>query len=590
MERKLKDLFRRPGSRRSLDSNASPRSSLDRAGKQPTQHGSQGSQTPPARTSQGSYPVSSPQRDRAKSVTAYTDPTHPNSIKRRPVNKEAPTITLVNQSGNSTQDSIAENYAAYQRAITSSQNTNDTQYGTTGGEKRLRHSSSTLKHNEDIADRNIERFSSAIASSRHSSLDGGDKRASVGSLGKSSSGKNFSGRASFSSAGKTSLSKHLAEIDALLVAEDPSTSEHNVKRVSVASLGKPSRTGSTGRASRGSVGKTSVGRETGEIDALLVAAGPSDSESLRSDQRDYPVRVARDEAHMAWRRRRSSSDSIDDNAPRASNYGPRNVTIKPSDGMTSGAPGVDGGNDFQEYSKPTEYISRDRDEKPSLEGILDLNDSVDVDRTTRWAPAVTHEIVKPTEHEIIQERIYREIHNYDVYHRIQPVYETEILPARHFIPNPNGEGLLEVSADQFPGCTGANQRWFIGERELPAPGPPSRHSGLKSPKIIDEKRYMTEEGYERIETTILHPQTLEDLSKYSGPVLPMRFVHHPDKSEEEVQNMNNKLDSVPEVLPLTLKELSDALPEDHNEPIPDQFVPPRQSSVRDRKSHGVVAV
>jgi hypothetical protein len=96
---------------------------------------------------------------------------------------------------------------------------------------------------------------------------------------------------------------------------------------------------------------------------------------------------------------------------------------------------------------------------------------------------------------------------------------------------------------------------------------------------------MTEEGFERIETTILHPPTLEDLSKYSGPVLPIHFIHHPDKSEEDVRRMNEKLDSVPEALPMTLKELSDALPE-VDEPIPEQYVPPRTSSARDRKSHG----
>jgi hypothetical protein len=318
------------------------------------------------------------------------------SIPRRPVNQDTPTIhpiTEKDQSGSSAQDSIAENYAAYLPAISIA--------------KGPYEASSTSKHNEDIADRNIDRFGSATASSRHSSVDYGDKRVSINSMGKAASGKNYAGRASFGSGGKTSLGRDLAEIDARLVAEEPSSSRRDGNRSSVGSLGKVSRA-SSGRASFGEASKTSLGMEIGQVDALLVTADPSSPESLRTDRRDYPLRVARDEAHMAWRKRRSSTTSVDDNAPRASNYGPRNMVIKPSDGMTSKSPAVDGANDYAQYNThgskplpplpppspapqyhmPTEYLSRDMGEKPSLEGIVDLKDSVDVDRTTRWAPGM----------------------------------------------------------------------------------------------------------------------------------------------------------------------------------------------------------
>ncbi|KAI2617205.1 hypothetical protein GGS26DRAFT_603258 [Hypomontagnella submonticulosa] len=102
----------------------------------------------------------------------------------------------------------------------------------------------------------------------------------------------------------------------------------------------------------------------------------------------------------------------------------------------------------------------------------DLTKTVDTDQTTTYAPAVTHEIVRPQVHEIIEEQIYREIHNHDVYHRIQPVYDIEVLPARHLVPGDDGR-LVEVSEDKLPDCTGEKQKWYMGKGPAPAvPSPP----------------------------------------------------------------------------------------------------------------------
>lgn len=186
--------------------------------------------------------------------------------------------------------------------------------------------------------------------------------------------------------------------------------------------------------------------------------------------------------------------------------------------------------------------------------------------------AVTHEVIKPTEHHIREEQIHREIHYHDVYHRIQPVYETEVLPTRHFVPDPKANGLIEVSEDQLPDCTGVNQRWFIGENETNARASPNSHTRLTKPKIADEKSYMTPEGFERRETTIMHSPTLEDLSQYGGPV---RTVHFPGTLEEKKPYSNSR----PDAVPFTLKELPGSLPNSPN-PIPEQLVPLRSISVR----------
>ncbi|KAI2602775.1 hypothetical protein GGR54DRAFT_467567 [Hypoxylon sp. NC1633] len=112
---------------------------------------------------------------------------------------------------------------------------------------------------------------------------------------------------------------------------------------------------------------------------------------------------------------------------------------------------------------------RNTEAHASARPVLDLTNTVDTEETTTYAPAVIHEVVRPEVHEIVEEQIYREIHEHDVYHRIQPVFAVETLPARHFVPGPNG-GLVEVAADQlpFPECAEPNQQWFLGRKQLRA--------------------------------------------------------------------------------------------------------------------------
>lgn len=64
----------------------------------------------------------------------------------------------------------------------------------------------------------------------------------------------------------------------------------------------------------------------------------------------------------------------------------------------------------------------------------------------------------------MEEQITRDIHTHDHYHYIQPVYELEVLPARHFLEDAEG-GLVEVTEADLPDCTGENQRWAIAERQ-----------------------------------------------------------------------------------------------------------------------------
>lgn len=75
---------------------------------------------------------------------------------------------------------------------------------------------------------------------------------------------------------------------------------------------------------------------------------------------------------------------------------------------------------------------------------------MDTDVTTRQLPAVLLEHVTPTRHEIRQQVLTRKIHNHDVYHRILPVIDTEILPTRHYVRSQDGHTLLEIPEPDVP--------------------------------------------------------------------------------------------------------------------------------------------
>jgi hypothetical protein len=107
---------------------------------------------------------------------------------------------------------------------------------------------------------------------------------------------------------------------------------------------------------------------------------------------------------------------------------------------------------------------------------------------------------------------------------MQPVYHLEVLPPRHWIPNPNGEGLIEINADELPSRTGDNRRWKIVREDVQLPSE-MRPKWRTEPEVIQHPTLISEDGFERKETTILYPPTLQDMSEYDGLVQPVHFDH-----------------------------------------------------------------
>ncbi|KAI8936207.1 hypothetical protein NX059_006635 [Plenodomus lindquistii] len=195
-----------------------------------------------------------------------------------------------------------------------------------------------------------------------------------------------------------------------------------------------------------------------------------------------------------------------------------------------------------------------------MEGVVDLRDTVDVDKETTIAAPVVHEVIKPHEHEVIQHKIFREIHNYSYYHRLQPVMHTEVLPPRHFIPNPDGEGLIEITADELPSRTGQNRWWEIVQKQIPQTYE-VQSRWRTEPEIIHGPTTITAEGFERKETTIVYPPSLEDMTDYDGVVQPVHFDHKTgERWLGEVTTMS-KLKEQYDNDALTMRELTESLPE-----------------------------
>ncbi|KAL9614988.1 MAG: hypothetical protein Q9167_000519 [Letrouitia subvulpina] len=167
------------------------------------------------------------------------------------------------------------------------------------------------------------------------------------------------------------------------------------------------------------------------------------------------------------------------------------------------------------------------------------NNSHDTEVIESIAPAVVHETVYRDVHQVREEVITREIHNHDVYHRILPVIDVEVLPPRHFLPIEGG-GLVEISGEEVPG---RGNNWVIAETLSKIP---SDQSTLTSRRQFSARQFaeaegkavrqITPEGCERTEQTWIHPPELETGGRDTGQTWPMEFrsESRPDKAHEHL--------------------------------------------------------
>ena len=203
--------------------------------------------------------------------------------------------------------------------------------------------------------------------------------------------------------------------------------------------------------------------------------------------------------------------------------------------------------------QPVADLDKLSDRPVNLEGVVDLSKSEDVDVQTHYAPAVTHETVLVDTQEIRQEQVTREIHNHHVFHRILPIVDVQVLPARHFIPAANG-GHQEIPAFQVSDRNKKIAEELSSEmakKLLPKPQSTNGPRQFTAREFHGSegkfKAYTTPGGIPRTETWWVHPPTVETGGRDTGQTKPFHLGSE-----------NPADDGLRDVLPM--KDLARALP------------------------------
>lgn len=141
-----------------------------------------------------------------------------------------------------------------------------------------------------------------------------------------------------------------------------------------------------------------------------------------------------------------------------------------------------------------------------------------------------HEHVQPKVHHHTEERITREIHTHDIFHRILPVIDIEILPTKHYVPDPERPGtLIEIPESMVPA---RNQNWRIAVKDQIAAAEASIHAIAAHkhaahqkalPVLSSKKSYITKEGVPKTEYVWRHPPVLEPVAYETGETMPVRM-------------------------------------------------------------------
>ena len=135
--------------------------------------------------------------------------------------------------------------------------------------------------------------------------------------------------------------------------------------------------------------------------------------------------------------------------------------------------------------------------------------------------AVTHEHTTQHVHHIREERIQRDVHTHDIYHRIQPIVDVQVLPARHFAPGPDGT-LVEINADRIPGMRDEAHEKLMAETltNARARAFDSAHHASTDPELgivqTSHVEHTGQDGVFRQKTTYAHPPELEQITPPAG--------------------------------------------------------------------------
>ena len=203
---------------------------------------------------------------------------------------------------------------------------------------------------------------------------------------------------------------------------------------------------------------------------------------------------------------------------------------------------------------------------------------------TTEAP-VTHEVERPQIEHVTDHPITREIHEHSILHRIQPVVDVELLPARHFVVVDNRDEIGEGKKDKE-----SHNDSQKGERHIEIKGEGSRRQSLRNAQPPELTRQSGDAYNQEGEARYILREILPDeLAKHVDSIVPRE-----GSAETQAQNLNQVR---PEQLP-RLSDLEDQIHHrlrealaEHTPPHPgsdgqaQQHIPPQQAPAEQQVEH-----
>lgn len=246
-------------------------------------------------------------------------------------------------------DSIANDYKAYQPVLTPVDDSNDAQHMTLGGDRRLISGESDGRHEEDVADRNIGQHRTSLDVSRRKPLP-------------ATPGMCIDQSTVLHEAETAILVKNHVNGFAVLNTTDQDFARK--QSAGANTFGSTIRTvpsASTGKYSLGG----DVSTKGGLKDSMRPHTEANAHEKHNEKKSDRPSRSAQEESQLGWGRRQPRASESDDEAPRAPPANLKSREIMPSaDGQ-------------YQIEKEIHHL---------LEGVVDLKDTVEEHKNVQWAP------------------------------------------------------------------------------------------------------------------------------------------------------------------------------------------------------------
>jgi hypothetical protein len=173
--------------------------------------------------------------------------------------------------------------------------------------------------------------------------------------------------------------------------------------------------------------------------------------------------------------------------------------------------------------------AEDLERQLGVTNVVDLGHTEDTTIYERMNPAVVYEEVISNVHEIRHERLTSEHHNHDIYHRILPIKDIEVKPARHYIKD-NAGNLREVPERQVTGRSPKLTHRVLEEvykdmlpKETKSSGP-RRFTARDFPDSEGDYREVENpDGSLKTEQWWVHPPTLDEGGRKSGQTYPFHL-------------------------------------------------------------------